>query len=236
MPTVAFPERDGAHVARGAEPVGDRRGQVEHGRLTGVLQGHEREPAVRRDRHLDRASLAGRPPACPAAASVPSTAPAVPASARATLITSAPLPSATSRYLPSGVTAAPAGPPAPEDGSGTDLTTVTAGADPVPFATLSRSTATDPAPDPDPPAVAANAHRPSGVAATPNGALPAATDVVPAGPSARPAAVAPEQPGDASACPVSAGTAAVEAAPEAGVAEAADLSLPARWARGRRAS
>ncbi len=129
------------------------------------------------------------------AVSVPSTAPAAPASARATLITAAPDFSATSRYFPSGVTAAPA---TAADGSGMERTSVTAGAGPVP--PPSRSTTTDPLAEDT-----ANAHRPSGVAATPNGLAAWADDVL-AEPSAAPVAVAPEQPGDASARAGSAGT------------------------------
>ena len=174
----------------------------------------------------------GGPFGCRGAASTPSTAPAVPASARATLSTTAPLPSATSRYRPSGVTTAPAGAPAAEDGSGTYLTTVTAGADPTPLETPSRSTSTDAATAPDPPNVVAKAHRPSGVAATPNGERPAATDVVPAGPSARPGAVAAEQPGDASARPVGAGTAPAVVWGEVGVPDAAAWPVLAARAAG----
>jgi hypothetical protein len=89
-----------------------------------------------------------------------------------------------------------------------DLTLDTAGADPVPAPAVSRSTSTDDD-------VVANAHRPSGVAATPNGLPPVVVDVVPAGPSRGPEAVALEQPGDASARPGSGATAAPEAEAEA---------------------
>ena len=54
----------------------------------------------------------------PGAASMPSTALAAPDSARATLMTTALLPSAASRYLPSGVIVSPSGWPA----TGIDLT------------------------------------------------------------------------------------------------------------------
>jgi hypothetical protein len=76
------------------------------------------------------------------AASVPSTAPADPDSARATLMTSAPLPSAASRYVPSGVIVSPSGWPA----TGIDLTST--GGPEVVLAIRSTSITEPPVPPP----------------------------------------------------------------------------------------
>ncbi len=94
------------------------------------------------------------PPAPPAGSvSVPSTAPGWPCSARATLITTAPLPEAASRYRPSGVSVSPTADPQVRVMVRT-MTGASAGP--------RRNTSTELM-------SATKAHRPSGVTTTPNG-------------------------------------------------------------------
>src|SRR5215469_9880106 len=92
------------------------------------------------------------------AARVPSTAPAPPRSARATLITTAPSPSAASRYRPSLVMVSPSGVP----GTWTVATSAGASEPGAPGAPAVLNTSIEVP-------TATNAQRPSGVTATPNG-------------------------------------------------------------------
>ena len=130
------------------------------------------------------------PPAPPAGlVSVPSTAPGWPCSARATLITTAPLPEAANRYRPSGVSASPTAPPGTASPVRAMVRTLT-GASAGPRRSISTELMS-----------ATKAHRPSGVTTTPNGVPGTLTMAVRTPLSVDGGAVEVLQPGEDSATP-----------------------------------